>query len=125
MPTYLSFISSFKSHKIDDVALYFSFVWHHLSNIIHFLLGWSVNHEILFKSSVNISLYFNATTDALFSNKKTEENGLKSFVSIIGGSEKVAEIKKVFGFDVVEALKALLNYERKTNVQGKSYFLYE
>ena len=65
------------------------------------------------------------STDALFSNKKTEENSLKSFVRVIGGSEKVADIKKVFGFDVVEALKALLNYERKTNVQGKFHYLYE
>ena len=65
------------------------------------------------------------STDALFSNKKTEENSLKSFVRVIGGSEKVAEIKKVFGFDVVKALKVLLNYERKTKERGKSYYLYE
>ena len=51
--------------------------------------------------------------------KKNEDNPLKSFVDVIGGTEKVDEIKKIFGFDVVKALKALLNYERKTMVQSK------
>ena len=54
-----------------------------------------------------------------FLQPRTKKNEVNSFVDVIGGTEKVDEIKKIFGFDVVKALKALLNYERKTMVESK------
>ena len=46
-------------------------------------------------------------------------SSIQSFVDVIGGPGKVDQIKKVFGFDAVKALRKLLDYENKTMVHSK------
>ena len=79
----------------------------------------------LVNSFNNETSSFNTDHFCLFDisgNKTNGQNSLssiQSFVDVIGGPGKVYQIKKVFGFDAVKALRKLLDYENKTMVHSK------
>ena len=66
-----------------------------------------------------VKLKNNPRNEHYFPGKEGDRNALQPLIDIIGGSARIEEIKKAFGFDIIEILSKLQAYEKQPQELGK------